>query len=80
MNKAFGDLLRVVSQRNNLKKKKKKRLSFPIRLVISVALCQYTLTFLSLKKDIKKRIPPRIYRYHPPCNELMISGMVLKHL
>ena len=62
------------------KKKKKKRLSFPTRLVISVALCQYTLTFLSLKKDIKKRIPPRIYRYHPPCNELMISGMVLKHL
>ena len=41
MNKAFGDLLRVVSQRNNFIE-----IVFPsTRLVISVALCQYTLTF-----------------------------------
>lgn len=75
MNKAFGDLLRVVSQRNNFIE-----IVFPYQISNQCCSLSIHIDILSLKKDIKKRIPPRIYRYHPPCNELMISGMVLKHL
>lgn len=43
-------------------------------------LCQCRLYIFTFKKVLKKRIHWRNYRYHPPFKELIISGMVLKHL
>lgn len=56
------------------------RLSLPARLIIGFVLCQCRLNTFIFKKGIKKWIHWRNYRYHPSFKELIISGMVLKHL